>query len=72
MLLIALVVYVVLMVVWPLFGSYIVWDATRPYALGQVFIPWILFLILGLVAFGALGPVGGNVLPPAQPSYYPR
>lgn len=62
------VVWVVLMILW-LFGvGYTNWDAARPQALGNVVIPWICVLILGLVVFGAIssGPIVVTTAPPAR------
>ncbi len=54
-----LVIWVVLMLFWLFFGSWIGWDPAKPYGIGNTLIPWICVLILGLVVFGAIssGPI---------------
>ena len=62
-----MVVFVVLMLFWLFGGGYYAYRgdvALRPYAVGNVLIPWLCVLILGLVVFGALSPPP----PPSRPS----
>lgn len=48
---ILLVVFVVLMLFWLFGGCYIMWEPTRPYAIGGTIIPWLCVAILGWVVF---------------------
>lgn len=52
------VVWVVLMILWLVLGCSVGWDPARPQlVLGGTLIPWTCVLILGLIIFGAFGPV---------------
>ena len=51
-----LVIWVVLMILWIAFGAYHMPDRSPP-SLGGLLVPWFCVLILGLVVFGAVGPV---------------
>jgi hypothetical protein len=44
-------IFVVLMMFWLFFGSYLSWDPARPYGLGNTIIPWLCVAILGFVVF---------------------
>lgn len=48
------VIWVVLMMFWLFFGTYMSYDKDRPYGVGTTIIPWACVLILGLVIFGAV------------------
>lgn len=52
------VIWVVLMMFWLLYGGY-VFDRANPASLGGTLIPWACVLILGLIMFGAVtvGPI---------------
>lgn len=52
-----IVIWVVLMMFWLFFGSWYGYDPARPIVLGNTIIPWLCVLILGLIVFGAIGPV---------------
>lgn len=54
------VIWVVLMIFWVLFGCYSGWDPNKPQILGNTLIPWVCMLILGLLLFGAVD--GGPAL----------
>lgn len=47
-------IWVVLMMFWLFFGTYIAWEPARPHIVGNTIIPWLCVLILGLVLFGAI------------------
>jgi hypothetical protein len=55
------VVWVVLMILWLVYGGY-GYDRANPHAIGGTLIPWACVLILGLILFGAVsvGPVRLN------------
>ena len=54
MVLIAMVVWIVLMMFWLFFGSYIGWDASKPYMIGNTLVPWFCVLIVGVLLFYSL------------------
>lgn len=56
------VIWVVLMMFWALFGCYWNWDAGRPAGLGNTIIPWLCVLILGLIIFGAVAAGPGIIV----------
>jgi uncharacterized membrane protein YozB (DUF420 family) len=45
------VIFVVLMMFWLFFGSYMSWDRDKPYGLGTTIIPWLCVAILGWLVF---------------------
>lgn len=53
-----MVIWVVLMMFWLFGGGYLIYraDPTRPYLVGNVLVPWLAVLLLGLIVFGALSP----------------
>jgi len=51
-----IIVWVVLMILWLVFGCYVNRDPARRAELGGTLIPWACVLILGLFVFGAFGP----------------
>lgn len=48
------VIWVVLMMFWLFFGTWIMWEPAKPYVVGSTLIPWLCVLILGLIVFGAV------------------
>jgi hypothetical protein len=48
------VVWVVLMIIWLVFGCWWGWDPQRPGLLGNTVIPWLCVAILGAAVFGGL------------------
>ncbi len=50
------VIWVVLMILWLVFGCYTTYKPNEPAALGGTLIPWACVLILGLILFGAVTP----------------
>ena len=54
-----LTIWICLMMAWILGGCYLTYRAepSKPYALAGVVLPWLCVLIIGLVVFGAIGPV---------------
>jgi hypothetical protein len=55
------VVWVVLMMFWLLFGCYWTYSKEAPAGVGNTIIPWVCVLILGLVLFGAFNPPPAGV-----------
>jgi hypothetical protein len=50
--LIALIVRIILIVLWLVFGCWYSWAPDKPYGVGTTLIPWVCVLILGLFVFG--------------------
>ena len=46
-----MIVWVVLMIIWVIFGCSSNWDPAKPRMLGNTLIPWVCMLILGIVLF---------------------
>jgi hypothetical protein len=46
-----MVIYVVLMILWLVWGGYS-YESARPHALGGTLIPWVCVAILGYAVFG--------------------
>lgn len=54
---IRLVIWVVLMMFWLLFGCYVGWNPNQPSILVAALIPWACVAILGWVVFKGVGPI---------------
>lgn len=50
-----MVIWIVLMMFWIVFGCYMTYDPAQPKGLVNVVIPWLCVLLLGLMVFGAVG-----------------
>ncbi len=63
-----LVVWIMFMVFWLVFGCSTNWDPTKPRViLGSTVVPWVCVFILGLIVFGAFGPVTVRTEPASYP-----
>ena len=51
------IVFIVLMVIWLVFGIYWGWKPAEPAALGNTLIPWACVAILGYCLFNGVGVV---------------